>query len=344
MSACRVTADLQIPKLLESKCVVASMSLTVEQAMRAFEPALPLGVGFSGGADSTALLLACARKWPKEVFAFHVNHGLQPAAIDFELHCKRICESLAIPLRVLRVDAQAAPGQSPEDAARTARYSAFMAAGLMDTASGTIKSIALAHHADDQVETLLLALSRGAGVAGLSAMPAHWRRSELNFYRPFLQTSSSQLRDWLRTMSVPWIDDPSNTDTRFTRNRIRARLMPVLEDVFPQFRTTLARSALHAAEAQHLLDVLAQQDWELVASLSLGGPLIRAMQKLSPPRQSNVLRYWLKVEHQVIPSTAQLDELRRQLQACTTRGHHIRLKVGAGFVQRNGAVLAWYNI
>ncbi|MFM2049513.1 MAG: hypothetical protein RL682_4, partial [Pseudomonadota bacterium] len=131
--------------------------------MQAFQPELPLGVALSGGADSTALLTLCAAKWPGQVVALHVNHGLQPAAVLFEQHCKRLCIRLHVPLRNYQAEAKNAPGQSPEDAARIARYKALRALALAESAQPAIKSIAIAQHADDQVETILLALSRGAG-------------------------------------------------------------------------------------------------------------------------------------------------------------------------------------
>ncbi len=149
----------------------------LDAALDRFHPVLPLAVGLSGGADSTALLLACAQRWPGQLQAIHVHHGLQAAADGFEQHCRQLCAQLQVPLQVQRVDARPVPGQSPEDAARQARYQAFSAAALDSQAQAAIKSIALAHHADDQVETLLLALSRGAGVAGLAAMPAQWQRA-----------------------------------------------------------------------------------------------------------------------------------------------------------------------
>ena len=168
-----------------------------DAAMRAFAPALPLAVGLSGGADSTALLLACARRWPGQVQAIHVHHGLQAAADGFEQHCVRLCRELQVPLSVQRLDARPTPGQSPEDAARQARYKAFEAVALDGKAQVAIKSIALAQHADDQIETVLLALSRGAGVAGLAAMPACWERAGLQWYRPLLRVSAADVRHWL---------------------------------------------------------------------------------------------------------------------------------------------------
>lgn len=319
------------------------MTRPLEEAMQAFHPALPLAVAFSGGADSTALLLACADRWPGQVVALHVNHGLQAAAAHFEDHCRTVCEQLKVPLRVQKVDARHAAGQSPEDAARQARYKAFSALARMELAYAAIKSIAIAQHADDQVETILLALSRGAGLAGVSGMPAQWQRQDLLFYRPLLHVSSADIRAWLTARNASFIEDPSNQDGRFTRNRIRAQLLPALQLCFPQFRDTFARSAQHAAQAQTLLDEVAVQDLALLVRGADGLPLIKGLQQLSHARQSNVLRHWLKNRFQVVPSTAQLAELLSQVAACTTRGHRIHIKVGAGFVQRSGEVLTWYN-
>lgn len=316
------------------------MASAFERAMAAFEPAQrPLAVGFSGGADSTALLAACAARWPGQVVAFHVHHGLQAAADDFEQHCVAVCERLGVPLVVHRVDARHAPGDSPEDAARRARYEAFAEMARTGNAGAAVTSVALGHHADDQVETLLLALSRGAGLPGLAAMPAHAKRNGLDIYRPLLTVPGAEVREWLAGRELPWIEDPTNTDARYTRNRIRSVLLPALAQAFPQFQSTFARSAGHAAQAQQLLSELGAQDL-----LAVGDPpRIAALQALSRARQANVLRHWLMRSHGCAPSAAQLDQLLDQLRACTTRGHRIHLKVAAGFAERRGDFLHWYN-
>lgn len=315
------------------------MSTSLPEAVRLFDPKLPLAVAYSGGADSTALLLACADKWPGEVHAFHVHHGLQAAADDFERHCQQVCRAAGVPLHVRRVDARHALGQSPEDAARRARYQAFEALALDTIGFLAIKNIALAQHADDQVETLLLALSRGAGLPGLSAMPAHWVRAGLHYHRPLLQVPGPELRAWLRQRGTGWVEDPSNADSRYTRNRIRAELLPALQAAFPQFRSTFARSTAHAAQAQGLLIELAELD---LAQTGVP-PQLMSLQRLSRPRQANLLRHWLHSQFAAAPSAAQLAELLDQIADCTTRGHHIRIKVAAGYVERRGGGLHWYN-
>ncbi len=313
------------------------MSQSLPEALARFQPGLPLAVALSGGADSTALLLACVEKWPGQVRAMHVHHGLQAAADGFQHHCEALCARLGVPLAIRRVDAGAARGESPEDAARRARYEAFDSIPSALWPQDAINNIALAQHADDQAETILLALSRGAGLPGLAAMPARWRRHGLTYHRPLLAVSGADIRDWLRSRGESWVEDPSNAEERFTRNRIRARLTPALEATFPRFRETFARSAAHAAQAQFLLSELAAQDLSAVGA----PPQIAALRALSRPRQANVLRHWLREVHRDVASTAQLDELLDQLETCTTRGHRLHLKVGRGFVRRFGDVIDW---
>lgn len=315
------------------------MTHTVADALAAFSPALPLAVAYSGGADSTALLFACAQRWPGRVLALHIHHGLQLAADDFERHCLTFCEHLCVPLLVKRVDGRHAAGQSPEDAARRARYQALAALAKQQDRLGVIKDIAIAQHADDQVETMLLALSRGAGLPGMSGMPASWQRDGMTYHRPLLRVRSSDIRVWLAERNLEFIEDPSNSHEQLTRNRIRARLMPALEASFPHFHDTFGRSATHAAQAQALLREVAAQDLESVGL----PPVITRLQAMTRARQANLLRHWLQLSHQATPSAAQLAELLDQIDACRTRGHRIHIKVGAGFVERRGGLLYWYN-
>ena len=312
------------------------MSISIDAAIQSFKPQLPLAVALSGGADSTALLIACAARWPGQVQAFHVHHGLQAAADGFEAHCRALCERLAVPLLVRHVDARNANGQSPEDAARQARYGALE--DMLAEANG-IRSIALAQHADDQIETILLALSRGAGVAGIAAMPMQWQRAGVEWHRPLMKTGGAEIREWLKEQGARWVEDPTNADERYTRNRIRKNLLPALQSTFPQFRETFARSAEHAAQAAELLQELAEQDLQTVGN----PPSIKALQALSRARQANVLRHWLRLAHATTPSAAQLGALLDQIAACTTRGHRIHLKIGCGFIERKDGLLDWYN-
>ncbi|MEY4124649.1 MAG: tRNA(Ile)-lysidine synthase [Pseudomonadota bacterium] len=280
-----------------------------------FQPKLPLAIAFSGGADSTALLVACVSQWPGQVRAIHIHHGLQAAADGFASHCQALCEQMQVPLVLCKVNAKNEAGQSPEDAARKARYAALSEAVHAHPSLQGVKDIAVAQHADDQVETLLLALSRGAGLPGLASMPSKWMRDGLQWHRPLLSVPGSKLREYLTHAQVTWVEDTTNQDEHFTRNRIRAQLLPALERAFPQFRDTFSRSA--------------------------SGLNIKALQQLSSARQSLVLRHWLKVHHQTTPSAVQMSEFLSQIAACTTRGHQLRLKVGRGYALREGQVLTW---
>ena len=343
MTGCKAMAVLPTPKLTPENSLLHAPPPGAARLIKSLNPALagidalfpadpflPLGVAYSGGADSTALLLAAVERWPGQVQAFHIHHGLQAAADDFVRVCEAVCAKAGLPLHIVQVDARHACGESPEDAARRARYAALATAA---TARG-MHGVLLGQHADDQVETLLLALSRGAGLPGLSAMPARFERGGMVFYRPLLQIPSAVLREWLVRQPIEFVDDPTNTDERYTRNRIRARLLPALAQAFPQFRATFARSARHAAQAQSVLTEVAVQD------LAAAGnpPVVKALQALSTARQANLLRHWLGLQ-QATPSAAQLDQLLHQVAACTTRGHRIHLKVATGHVTRQGGSL-----
>ncbi len=340
----------------------------------------PVAVAFSAGSDSTALLHAAVQLWPGRVVAWHVNHGLQEAASTFEAQAFALCAALGVPLAVAQVDARHASGQSPEGVARQWRYAAFAAIARSkapgvflneempkiavktaqtaikviasdDAARATPSAVLLAQHADDQLETVLLALTRGAGLPGLAGMGAAFERGGLHYLRPWLAAPQSQLRQALAERGVRgvlpaqwqaeqcqtlWLEDPSNASSAYTRNRIRHEVLPAVLAAFPQARETFARSAQHAASAQALLSELAQADLEHCGQ----PPQIAALQALSGLRQTNALRHWLAGQG-TQASAAQLAQLQSQLAACTTRGHGIELKVGSGQVLRHGAALVW---
>jgi tRNA(Ile)-lysidine synthase len=260
-------------------------------ALAGLQLPLPLAVAFSGGADSTVLLLAALQRWPGQVRAIHVHHGLQDAADDFEAHCRDACAALKVPLDVRRVAARNAPGESPEDAARIARYQA---------------------------------LARAA-------------RDGVPFVRPLLALPAKAIRAWVARQGIPVVEDPTNSDIAFTRNRIRHLVLPALEEAFPHYRETFARSSRHAAQAQELLETVAVEDLARMG----GVPALTALQQLPRARQANALRHWLRSAHNASASAAQLDELLDQVADCKTRGHQIRIKVGNGMVERQGERLAY---
>ncbi|MBU1359148.1 MAG: tRNA lysidine(34) synthetase TilS [Gammaproteobacteria bacterium] len=292
-------------------------------------------MAYSGGADSTALLLAAASQWPGKVHALHVHHGLQHAADEFEDHCSAVCAKLGVPLHVAHVDARHGPGESPEDAARRARYETLAALGK----THGLQHVALAQHADDQVETMLIALGRGAGLDGLAGMPRQMVRHGIHFHRPLLDVHGTVLRTWIAASGTAYVDDPTNSDHRYTRNRIREQVLPTLMAALPQFRETFARTARNAARASRLMAEIAAEDLARVGS----PPALAALRSMPRERLANVLRHWLKRDHFAMPSEAQLEQLIGQIEACETRGHRIQLKVASGYLQREGDVLRWYN-
>lgn len=280
-----------------------------------------------------ALLHAAAQVWPQQVQAIHVNHGLQAAAADFEALAQSACAALHVPLHVECVQALPQPGESPEAAARQSRYAALAHKAQQLQAAVVL----LAHHAQDQSETVLLALSRGAGLPGLSGMALLFARHGVRFARPWLGVSADALRSWLQAQGIAYAQDPTNTDVHYTRNRIRHQVLPAWRQAFEAADEMLARSARHAAQAQSLLLEVAEQD---LAQLG-NPPGIKLLQALSPARQANALRHWLAQHHHTQASDAQMHALLLQVAACTTRGHGIELKVGHGHVVRCGAALAF---
>ena len=293
----------------------------------------PIVVALSAGADSMALLHAAAALWPQRVQAVHVNHGLQAAAKDFEALAQNACQQLHVPFHGLRVQAQPQPGESPEAAARQVRYVAL--AHTAQTLQAAV--VLLAHHAQDQSETVLLALSRGAGLPGLSGMAPDFDRHGVRFARPWLGVSGEALRRWLQAHGIAYAQDPTNADVHYTRNRIRHQVLPAWRAAFEGADEMLARSARHAVQAQSLLQEIAEQDLEQIGK----PPGIKPLQTLSLARQANVLRHWLAQHHQTQASDAQLHALLKQVAACITRGHHIDLKVGHGQVVRSGGTMVF---
>jgi tRNA(Ile)-lysidine synthase len=301
-------------------------------------------VALSGGADSTALLIAAVQRWgASRVVGLHVNHGLQSAADQFEAHTRKLCASQNVRLQTQRVLVERKPRASIEALARTARYAALsrMAISIADEGEGSAHAIGVAQHADDQVESVLLALLRGAGLPGLAGMAPSFLRDGSLFVRPLLSCTSADLRQWLVAQGVAWMDDPSNDDRSLTRNRLRHEVLPALAGLNAGWRRTIARSAVHAADAQALLGELASID---LATTGVA-PRIAALQALTKARQANALRFWLASESPAaIPSQAQLLTLLQQVDACRTRAHQIDVRCGSGRIAREGERLRWYNV
>lgn len=267
-------------------------------------PSTRITVAYSGGLDSTVLLdllRRCQSIRPFSLSAFHFHHGISPNASNWLAHCQAQCEHWAIPLSFEFGAIQPQAGLSLEAIARDARRDAYarLAADV----------IAVAHHRDDQVETLLYRLVRGTGVQGAAAMAA---QSPLNarqtLWRPLLDVPRHALHAYAQRHALSWIEDESNASTAYDRNFLRHRVVPTLEKRFPSASAAIARAARHFAEASDLLDELAEQD------IGAHGQTLKltAVATLSPARQRNVLR-WFLAKHQLHLSEAQLALLQQQM-------------------------------
>ena len=262
------------------------------QALVPWRNASAWHIAFSGGLDSTVLLhlLANAKDLPP-LSAIHIHHGLQAAADAWPAHCQSVCDALGVPLRIMRVHVQ--PGASLERAARDARYQAFA------EVTGAGEVLLTGQHRDDQAETLLFRLLRGAGVRGLAAMPAHRPLAGGHLVRPLLDVSRIELEAYAHEHQLQWIEDPSNADPRFSRNYLRHRVFPTLIERWPQALTSLARTAEHLSEAQALLEELAGMDLQGADQpspfpwLPLPSLVLAPLRELSDARQRNALRHWL---------------------------------------------------
>lgn len=300
-----------------------------------------LCVAFSGGRDSLVLLDALHRlALPNALSALHVNHGLSPHAADWARFCADFCAARGIPLQLVELPPIVVAGEGFEAAARRQRYAAF--------AQCAADWLALAHHRDDQAETLLLRLLRGAGVAGAAAMPAeralHGEPAVAGataaglrcatvapaaggpsgtrpprLIRPLLDLPRATLTAYAVHRGLRWIEDESNADCRHRRNFLRQRILPPLAAVFPGADAALARAAGHFAEAATLLDDLAALDRQRLAPAHGRLPLA-ALLTLPAARARNLLRHELKNAAMPLPETRWLEEALRQLATAAGGG------------------------
>lgn len=243
-------------------------------------------VAYSGGLDSTVLLHALLRAKVARVEAVHVHHGLQAAAEDWVAHCARHCRAWRVPLHVQRVDVIEA-GQGMEAAAREARYRALR------TQMHAGEIVALAHHRDDQAETVLLRLLRGTGLSGLAAMRPLQPFANGQLWRPWLDTPRRELLAYAQRHGLEWIEDPQNQGSEFARSFLRGEILPRLVRHWPAAARNLARAAELAAESSELLREVASAD--LVEIGEPHGPLpIPALRALTAARRHNLLRAWIE--------------------------------------------------
>jgi tRNA(Ile)-lysidine synthase len=284
---------------------------------RSAEPPRGLAVAYSGGRDSTALLhatLVAAREAGLAVHALHVHHGLSAHADAWLAHCEAQCRrwarrGLPVAFHSVRVQLACRPGDSLEAVARTARYAALRTLAVEQG----VALVLLAHHQRDQAETLLLQALRGAGVAGLAGMPTSIERDGITWARPWLGHPREAVEAYVRRHRLHHIDDDSNDDPRFARNRLRLQVWPALQAAFPQAEGTLADAARWAQQAAACVADLAALD---LAGCADGGVLsLAAWQRLAPHRAVQALRLWLRQAGAAAVAAAELERLMAELPA-----------------------------
>jgi len=287
------------------------------------KPGKRIAVALSGGLDSVVLLDTVCKAQAQsknksqtqtEIYAFHIHHGLQKPADDWLIFCEKLAKQYKVhfDFRLLHLDTEEAQGNI-EARARAGRYEA-----LTDLCEEYgIEDLLLAHHQNDQAETVLLQLLRGSGVAGLSGMPQSRQsitNQRLTLWRPLLDQSRQELEAYAKEHKLKWIEDPSNQDRKYRRNAIRKDIIPKLEKIQPEALANMARSAELLGEAQLLLNRLAQQDGKtiLIQEQLKVMPLL-ALAKNDLPAANNVLRYWLQTQQLAMPSQERLQAWWRDL-------------------------------
>jgi tRNA(Ile)-lysidine synthase len=267
-------------------------------------------VGFSGGLDSTVLLHAAKRVAGEaglELSALHIHHGLSPNADAWAVFCAEVCRAFDVPLAVIEVLVPERSGEGLESAARRVRHKALE--------EHPANWILLAHHADDQAETILHNLLRGAGVRGAAAIPELRGR----VLRPLLSVGREIIEEYGHIHQLRWIEDESNSDTRYTRNFLRREILPAIATRFPGAGEQLAAAAARFGEANSLLDELALIDLQ---GNSAGFPLrLGVFRELSDARARNLLRAMLTWQQAQPPDERRLNEFVRQVRTAGMDRH-----------------------
>ena len=276
------------------------------QAVGHLPPHSRVCVALSGGLDSVLLLHAAASAGLRDLFAIHVNHQLQSNAFETEAFCQRLCETLGVHCVVRKVDvpmADSGEGSGGlEEAAREARYQVFES--LLQ--AGDL--LLMAHHSDDQAETVLFRAIRGSGVAGLAGMPQSRRLGQAVLYRPLLPFSRAQLESWAQEQALEWVDDPSNADQRFDRNFLRHNVLPALRERWPTLNQRLAATAEACRESAALSLRLASLQYEQCATRE-GHLALGALDRLPVTEQKNLVRWWVEQRGFVAPNPANWSQL-----------------------------------
>ena len=295
----------------------------LEKQLAALTSARHFFIGYSGGVDSHVLLHAlCALRaqgLPCEINAIHINHSLHSQADNWAQHCQSICDQLQVPLRVVKIQVALRSGDSLEAKAREQRYQQF--AQLIEPNCALLT----AHNQNDQAETVLLQLMRGAGPKGLSAMPAIQPFKTAVHVRPLLSVSRDDIERYARAEKLRWIEDDSNTDRRFDRNFLRQDIMPLLQARWPAVCHTVSRASQHFSETMTLLTDLAELDLQSLVITTVDNTKcvikekkstvyktqlsIEKLRLLSPARQKNAIRFWLASHAVPMPSVVKMQHI-----------------------------------
>ncbi len=338
-----MASSRKLPDLPDPDALASDVARTLDELLACAQPAhfpssMPImAVAFSGGLDSCALLhLASshARSRGHVLHAFHIHHGLSPHADAWLAQCQQVAQALGVPFAARKVTLELTSERGVEEAARIARYQALGELCRMHK----VELLLCAHHQDDQAETVMLQLLRGAGLPGLAGMAAYQPQHPLlgpsvALGRPLLHIPRRRLEQFCREQNLSWVEDESNSDPRFRRNALRHAVFPALGTYFPGFAPLLARSATHTQSAQELLQDLADIDLQACQARSSNVLLVAPLKALTPARGDNLLRYWLGRQGAPTPSTAQLAQIRQQmLHAAADR--HPCVKLGEWQLQR----------
>lgn len=267
-------------------------------------------VAFSGGRDSHVLLHSLSELRSQYAFtlkAIHISHGLQQASEAWPAHCEALCKAYNVPLQIIRLQLTVPPGESLEDVARKARYKAFAQYVLAD------EILLTAHHQEDQAETFLLQLLRGAGPQGLAGIAPMKILGAGKLARPLLNISRAEITEYAQNHKLTWVEDPSNENTQYRRNFLRKAIFPKLGELIPGFAACIARSSAHCQSTQSLLEEYIQNDLLLCAENSAHTLNVEILKTYSPLKQQAILRYWLRTQGVLNPSTKKLDVIVEQM-------------------------------
>jgi tRNA(Ile)-lysidine synthase len=306
--------------------MIFTMSLfnTLEDLCRKHGVEKNYWIAYSGGLDSHVLLHLFVNLRSLHAFnlhVVHVNHGLSPNATAWAKHCEAVCDALNVRLTQRTIDARPIVGESPEDTARQGRYAVF------SELLGDNDVLLTAHHQDDQAETVLLQLFRGAGPKGLAAMPDCKSLGKGLHLRPLLNHARTDLELYAKQNQLIWIEDESNQNTHFARNFIRHDILSALKSRWPSMTNTLARVAANCAEAQQMLDTLALEDLMNVKGSVDDTLSVKKLVQLTPDRQRQIFRYWLTQLNFLVPGAKKLQQIQHDiLHAGIDRLPHVAWK------------------